>query len=502
MSMPFYVSPEQLMKDRADFARKGIARGRSVIAVQYADGVLFVSENPSQALHKVSEIYDRIAFAAVGRYNEFENLRIAGVRLADMRGYAYDRRDVTGRGLANAYAQTLGTIFSSGGEKPYEVEIFVAEVGDAPEDDQLYRLTYDGQVADEHGYAVMGGAAETVAGHLAEHYVAGASLEETLRVAVAALGHSESEDRVIPAGALEVAALDRTRTQPRKFLRLRETRLVEILGGRGVEQADEAAPEDALAGSGPRQSGQDDPADPTDQVSGATPPLEDPVTGEPPVAPPPPSRRSHHRSHPRSHRPRRPRSRVSRPLGRASPRRPAHLRRRRSPVRSERPGRSAQVESRPLRRRLGGDAVQASAVAHRRVELGQRAPQPLVGGPGEWPRGTRVAVRAELVPGGAEADPGGCPVGGIVPGTTPLLDQPPADLELHPRPVDDDGCGAHGPQPHVVGHDPQLEVLDDVRLDQHGRDEVARSHGGTLTRVAAGRQGRSVRTWTTPVPAC
>ncbi|QSR31164.1 proteasome subunit alpha [Nocardioides sp. S5] len=286
MSMPFYVSPEQMMKDRADFARKGIARGRSVVALQYADGVLFVSENPSQALHKVSEIYDRIAFAAVGRYNEFENLRIAGVRLADMRGYAYDRRDVTGRGLANAYAQTLGTIFSSGGEKPYEVEIFVAEIGDSAADDQLYRLTYDGQVADEHGFAVMGGAADVVAGHLEEHYTAGASLDDAIRVAVAALGHSESDDRVIPTGDLEVAVLDRTRTQPRKFLRLRETRLVEVLGRRGAEEPDGASPEDALAGSGPRHSGQDDPADPTDQVSGATPPLEDPVTGEPPVAPP------------------------------------------------------------------------------------------------------------------------------------------------------------------------------------------------------------------------
>jgi proteasome alpha subunit len=300
MSMPFYVSPEQLMKDRADFARKGIARGRSVIAVQYADGILFVSENPSQALHKVSEIYDRIAFAAVGRYNEFENLRIAGVRLADMRGYAYDRRDVTGRGLANAYAQTLGTIFSSGGEKPYEVELFVAEIGDAPEDDQLYRLTYDGQVADEHGYAVMGGAADVVAGHLAEHYVTGAPLDDALRVAVAALGHSESEDRVIPVRDHEVAVLDRTRTQPRKFLRLRAARLGEVLGARGVSQADEPSVEDALAGSGPRHSGEDDPSDPTDQVSGATPPLEDPVTGEPtappvtpPVAPPvaPPAER-------------------------------------------------------------------------------------------------------------------------------------------------------------------------------------------------------------------
>ena len=286
MSMPFYVSPEQMMKDRADFARKGIARGRSVVAIQFRDGILFVSENPSQALHKVSEIYDRIAFAAVGRYNEFENLRIAGVRLADMRGYAYDRRDVTGRGLANAYAQTLGTIFSSGGEKPYEVELFVAEIGDDVADDQLYRLTYDGQVADEHGFAVMGGAAETVAAHLKEHYVEGSPLEEALHVAVAALGHSDNGDRVIPAADLEVAALDRRRTQPRKFVRLRAARLAEILGDRGPEQAAERSAEDAVAGSGPHQSGKDDPADPTDQVSGATPPLEDPVSGEPPVAPP------------------------------------------------------------------------------------------------------------------------------------------------------------------------------------------------------------------------
>ncbi len=233
MSMPFYVSPEQLMKDRADYARKGIARGRSVVAVQYADGVLFVSENPSQALHKVSEIYDRIAFAAVGRYNEFENLRIAGVRLADMRGYSYDRRDVTGRGLANAYAQTLGTIFSSGGEKPYEVELFVAEIGDAPEDDQIYRLTYDGQVADVHQYAVMGGAADVVAGYLEERYQEGSSLEEALAVAVAALGHSESGDRVIPDDDLEVAVLDRTRSQPRKFSRIGPVRLHQMLGDRG-----------------------------------------------------------------------------------------------------------------------------------------------------------------------------------------------------------------------------------------------------------------------------
>jgi proteasome alpha subunit len=267
MSMPFYVSPEQLMKDRADFARKGIARGRSLVVVQYADGIVFVSENLSQALHKVSEIYDRIAFAAVGRYNEFENLRIAGVRLADMRGYAYDRRDVTGRGLANAYAQTLGTIFSSGGEKPYEVEIFVAEVGDSPEDDQIYRLTYDGQVADEHGFAVMGGSADPATSYLQQHYQSGASLEDAIQVAVEALGQGESEARRIPAGNLEVAVLDRTRSQQRKFRRLRGAELGRILGN-GAESAPEAG-----VSTGPSLPRPDD----------GTP---DGGTPEPPVAPP------------------------------------------------------------------------------------------------------------------------------------------------------------------------------------------------------------------------
>jgi proteasome alpha subunit len=221
MTVPFYVSPEQLMKDRADFARKGIARGRSVAVVQYADGVVFVAENPSKALHKISEIYDRIGFAAVGRYNEFENLRIAGVRLADLRGYSYDRRDVTGRGLANAYAQTLGTIFSSGGEKPYEVEIFVAEVGDSPESDQIYRLTYDGSVADIRGYGVMGGQTEEAEQYLASHYADGLDLNAAVRLAVQGLAHSTAgEPREIPAADLEVAVLDRTRMLTRKFRRL------------------------------------------------------------------------------------------------------------------------------------------------------------------------------------------------------------------------------------------------------------------------------------------
>jgi proteasome alpha subunit len=229
VSMPFYVSPEQIIKDKADYARKGIARGRSVVVVQYDGGIAFVAENPSRALHKVSEIYDRIAFAAVGKYNEFENLRVAGVRLADMRGYSYDRRDVTCRGLANAYAQTLGTIFTEN-NKPYEVEMVVAEVGDGAEDDQMYRLTFDGSVADEHGFVAMGGQSDQIATALTERYTEGLELEAAVTLAVSVLAEQGApEPRTLGSAQLEVAVLDRSRPGARKFRRLTGERLATIL---------------------------------------------------------------------------------------------------------------------------------------------------------------------------------------------------------------------------------------------------------------------------------
>jgi len=182
-----------------------------------SNGILFVAENPSRALHKISEIYDRIGFAAVGKYNEFELLRVAGVRLADLRGYAYDRKDVTGRGLANAYAQTLGSVFTTE-QKPYEVEIVVAEVGESPSEDQIYRLSYDGSVADEQGFAAMGGSADLVQEILAAQWKSNLSTEAALKLAISALRQNEAKE--IVSSDLEVAVLDRTRSSTRKFVRL------------------------------------------------------------------------------------------------------------------------------------------------------------------------------------------------------------------------------------------------------------------------------------------
>lgn len=230
MAMQFYASPEQIMRDRSEYARKGIARGRSVVVLTYAGGVLFVAENLSTTLHKVSEIYDRIGFAAVGRYNEFENLRSAGVRMADLRGYSYDRRDVTGRALASAYAQTLGSIFSEQG-KPYEVEICVAEVGGTAEKDELYRLTYDGSVQDEPGFMAMGGQAEAIGNVLRAQHSEGHTLTDALKLAVAALssiGGENGASRTIVANQLEVAILDRTKTG-RTFRRLTGNALTAVM---------------------------------------------------------------------------------------------------------------------------------------------------------------------------------------------------------------------------------------------------------------------------------
>jgi proteasome alpha subunit len=230
MSMPFYASAEQIMRDRSEYARKGIARGRSVVVLTYVDGVLFVAENTSSALHKVSEIYDRIGFAAVGKYNEFENLRVAGIRLADLRGYSYDRRDVTARALANAYAQTLGSIFTEQ-QKPYEVELCVAEVGATAADDQLYRLSYDGTIVDEPEFLVMGGQADTVAASLKESYRPNLPLGEAVTIAVKALasvGSDNGAPRSLVADSLEVAVLDRNRGN-RKFRRIAGAALASLL---------------------------------------------------------------------------------------------------------------------------------------------------------------------------------------------------------------------------------------------------------------------------------
>ncbi|MGD3107351.1 proteasome subunit alpha [Streptomyces sp. YGL11-2] len=254
MSTPFYVSPQQAMADRAEYARKGIARGRSVVVLQYTDGVVFVAENPSRALHKVSEIYDRIAFAAVGKYNEFESLRIGGVRYADLRGYTYDREDVTARGLANVYAQTLGSIFSSAAEKPYEVELIVAEVGNAPEDDQIYRLPHDGSIVDEHGSVAVGGNADQISSYLDQRHRDGMTLGEALRLAVDSLSRdTNGGERTLTSEHLEVATLDRTRPQQRKFKRIlgrQLSRLLDEPGASGAEKADAEGDAGESSGAG------------------------------------------------------------------------------------------------------------------------------------------------------------------------------------------------------------------------------------------------------------
>jgi proteasome alpha subunit len=220
MSMPFYVAPEQVMKDRADYARKGIARGRSLVAVVYADGILVAAENPSSTLRKVSEIYDRIAFAGVGKYNEFDQLRIAGVRAADLKGYAYSREDVDARSLANNYASILGQVFTHE-MKPMEVEILVAEVGAGPGDDQLFHILYDGTVMDEDAFTVLGGEAEAIAGRLAEAFEPGLDLAGALGAAVAALAGPE---RSLDPDDLEVAVLERT-DRRRAFRRIEDAEL-------------------------------------------------------------------------------------------------------------------------------------------------------------------------------------------------------------------------------------------------------------------------------------
>lgn len=225
MALPYYVSPEQMMQDKAEYARKGIARGKSIIVLEYADGMLLVAENPSASLNKISEIYDRIAFAGAGRYSEFENLRKAGIRYADLKGFAYDREDVTAKSLANAYSQTIGNIFSEA-MKPLEVEILVVEVADGAFPNELYRITFDGSIGDERGFAAIGGQAEELRVYLKDNYHTGLDQKAALMLATQAL-EAVSSAKVKPQ-SLEVAVLERHRSG-RKFRRLSQDDLAAML---------------------------------------------------------------------------------------------------------------------------------------------------------------------------------------------------------------------------------------------------------------------------------
>ncbi|GAB2696632.1 proteasome subunit alpha [Nocardia thraciensis] len=264
MTLPYYASAEQIMRDKTELARKGIARGRSVVVMVYDKGVLFIAENPSATLHKVSELYDRVGFAAVGKYNEFENLRRNGILTADLRGYQFDRRDVTGRSLANGYAQLLGTIFTDQ-LKPYEVEICIGEVGypEQARNSVLYRINFDGSIVDERDYVVMGGNTEPIVAALKDTYQPGLELGAAIKLALQALQkgtpEGDKDKRVLGVGTLEVATLEQARPR-RAFRRIAgaalESLLSEDKGSKGKKPAakkEEDEPETPSAGdpSGP-----------------------------------------------------------------------------------------------------------------------------------------------------------------------------------------------------------------------------------------------------------
>ncbi len=216
MTAPFYVPPEQLVKDRADFARKGVGRGRPIVVLQVDRGIILIGENPSPSLRKIGEVYDRIAFAGVGRFNEFETLRVAGIRYADLKGYSYARSDVTGKSLANAYSQTLGQIFSHE-IKPYEVDIIVAEVGSDPSGDKLFRVQFDGTLRDADSFAVLGAGEDAITEAVGAGRTESMSLDAAVALATSAIEHAE--ERQVPDDGWETGFLDRT-SERRTFRRL------------------------------------------------------------------------------------------------------------------------------------------------------------------------------------------------------------------------------------------------------------------------------------------
>jgi len=230
MTMPFYVSPEQVMADKAEFARKGIARGKSIVALEYQGGILLMAENATK-LMKIGEIYDRVAFAGVGKFSEFDQLRKVGIRYADTKGYAYSREDVIGKALANAYSQAIGEVFTRE-MKPLEVEVIVAEVGDerfeGHGENALYRIKFDGFISDHKGYCVIGGEVDDVESILRADYREGLGFEEAARLGHRALARAANGTTDLDSDSIELCALEKERSG-RKFRRLSGDAVRELL---------------------------------------------------------------------------------------------------------------------------------------------------------------------------------------------------------------------------------------------------------------------------------
>jgi proteasome alpha subunit len=226
MSVPFYVSPEQWLADKAEYARKGIARGKPIVALEYQSGVVMMAENRSASLRKIHEIYDRIAFGGVGKLDEYENLRKAGVRYADIRGYSFSRDDVSGKGLANEYSTVLGSIFTREA-KALEVEILIVEVHER--DSIFYQIRFDGSMLDREHYAAIGGDDETLIGIISDGWRPDMVLKEAVALGRKALQNANGEESRLDERSLEIGLLDRARSV-RKFRRLRPPDIAGIIG--------------------------------------------------------------------------------------------------------------------------------------------------------------------------------------------------------------------------------------------------------------------------------
>jgi proteasome alpha subunit len=234
MPTPYYVSPEQIMQEKEDFARKGIEKAKEVIALEYQDGIVMVAENPLATVFKISEIYDRITLAATGLYPDYEALRVAGIQAAEVKGFTYNREDVTAKWLTNVYSQHIGAIHRQADAKPLEIELLLCEIReDASSSNRIYHLSFDGTFWEDNRYAVIGGRAEKITANLEDKYTEGLDLNGAVKLAVKVFETLEAEvgnehPYEITADTIEAAVLDETRNR-RKFRRLLPDELNEIL---------------------------------------------------------------------------------------------------------------------------------------------------------------------------------------------------------------------------------------------------------------------------------
>ena len=239
----------EAIRNRREYLEDQLRGASPVVGLAYADGVLMLTTTPGP--RKLFEVYNDIAFAAIGHPADLEKLRKAVIDIAHLEAFNLSASDVSLQRLVHlGLGPLMKNAFDEILRSPYIARAMVAELDPANPAERFYTIEADGSFASAGDAAAVAGTRqgeEAIVARLADLVPAALSLPAALRRAVEAWGlgalladreeegePGEAEGRAFLAKAarerrFQAAVLDRTLPTRTKFRLLPDASLAEAL---------------------------------------------------------------------------------------------------------------------------------------------------------------------------------------------------------------------------------------------------------------------------------